>query len=218
MRHTILFIIDGLPGAAPSAWSSRWPARWPPAAIRSRSPRCRPASTTRYPPASTTCWWKTATAGRSAARPKSAAGPASSTARCAGTSQDAASTWPFQPAQNRQDRGGLPYLEQAWLCLHCAIQAGQLAERSGIRRWLKNASSSAPTRPQTDHGLPGAAAGRAGLRHTTGADGGHLQSVRPGLDTPARGPALPMDGRISSSMSGASTTRNDTTGCWKHSS
>ncbi|MFB9156576.1 glycosyltransferase [Chromobacterium violaceum] len=30
-----------------------------------------------------------------------------------------------------------PYLEQAWLCLHCAIQAGQLAERSGIRRWLK---------------------------------------------------------------------------------
>ncbi|PRP72171.1 hypothetical protein BUE93_03300 [Chromobacterium amazonense] len=30
-----------------------------------------------------------------------------------------------------------PYLQQAWLCLHCAIQAGQLAERSGLRRWLK---------------------------------------------------------------------------------
>lgn len=30
-----------------------------------------------------------------------------------------------------------PYLAQAWLCLHCAIQAGQLAERSGVRHWLK---------------------------------------------------------------------------------
>ncbi|MCD4503067.1 glycosyltransferase [Chromobacterium piscinae] len=28
-------------------------------------------------------------------------------------------------------------LRDAWLCLHCALTAGQLQERSGLRRWLK---------------------------------------------------------------------------------
>ncbi|MGY8626578.1 glycosyltransferase [Chromobacterium violaceum] len=30
-----------------------------------------------------------------------------------------------------------PFLDAAWLCLHCAIEAGQLQEKRGLKRWLK---------------------------------------------------------------------------------
>jgi glycosyltransferase involved in cell wall biosynthesis len=30
-----------------------------------------------------------------------------------------------------------PFLAQAWLCLHCAIEAGQLQDKHGMKRWLK---------------------------------------------------------------------------------
>ncbi|BEV73159.1 glycosyltransferase [Paludibacterium sp. THUN1379] len=31
-----------------------------------------------------------------------------------------------------------PFLKNAWLCLHCAIEAGQLQDKRGLKRWLKH--------------------------------------------------------------------------------
>jgi len=30
-----------------------------------------------------------------------------------------------------------PFLDEAWLCLHCAIEAGQLQDKHGLKRWIK---------------------------------------------------------------------------------
>lgn len=31
-----------------------------------------------------------------------------------------------------------PFLADAWLCLHCAIEAGQLQDKHGLKRWIKH--------------------------------------------------------------------------------
>jgi glycosyltransferase involved in cell wall biosynthesis len=31
-----------------------------------------------------------------------------------------------------------PFLTGAWICLHCAIEAGQLREKQGLKRWIKH--------------------------------------------------------------------------------